>query len=62
MRVDLNFCSSSSPPLEDSDEEERRLMSMMGIGSDGRYESIGWILFSLRKYCGGGSFPFTDIS
>ena len=54
MRADLSFySSSSSPPFEDSDEEEEmRLMSMMGIGSDGRKESIGWILFSLRSIVG----------
>ena len=54
MRANLSFCSSSSP-LEDSDEEERRLISIMGIASDGRNESIGLILLSLGKYCGGGS-------
>ena len=63
MRADLSFSSSSSPSLEDRDEEEeKRLISIMGIGSDGRNESIGLILFSLRKYCGGGSVPFMDIS
>ena len=64
MRADLSFCSSSSPSLEDrkDEEEERRVISMVGIGSDGRNESIGLIPFSLRKYSGGGSSPFMDIS